>query len=61
MYIYADDVFYRKGKNAAEVTEEIRYVYEKVLLKGSTCRKLFSRFKASNFDLNDLPRLGRPR
>ena len=56
-----DATFYGKGKNIAESTEEIKSVSEKKLLGEITWCKWFSNFKDRNFDLNNLPRSGRPK
>lgn len=50
---------FHQGKKATDATSSINSVYPEAL-DVRTCQRWFSRFKDGNFDLDDLPRSGRP-
>ncbi|EZA50238.1 Histone-lysine N-methyltransferase SETMAR [Ooceraea biroi] len=52
--------FYRKGKNASQVTNSICSVYGEGALAERTVRKWFAKFRAGDFNLKDQERSGRP-
>ncbi|EZA61570.1 Histone-lysine N-methyltransferase SETMAR [Ooceraea biroi] len=52
--------YYRKGKNASQVTNSICSVYGEGALAERTVRKWFAKFRAGDFNLKDQERSGRP-
>ena len=49
-----------KGKNAAQASKKLRYVYGEEALKDKQCRNWFDKFRFGDFSLKDEQRLGRP-
>ena len=52
--------FFRKGLSSGQTRKEICEVYGEEALSVRTCERWFGHFRASRFDLSDLPRSGRP-
>ena len=52
--------YFRAGKNARQACEELRKVYGENALQERQCQRWFAKFRASDFDVNDAPRSGRP-
>ncbi|KAM5283286.1 methionine-R-sulfoxide reductase B2, mitochondrial isoform 1-T1 [Hipposideros larvatus] len=54
-------LFYiHKGKNACQVCEKLHKVYSDNALQERQCQRWFTKFHASDFDLNEAPGSGRP-
>ena len=51
---------FRLGHKVTEATRNICHTMGKGIISISTVRHWFSRFKNGNFELDDLPRSGRP-
>ena len=51
--------YFKKGENATETQKKICAVYGEGAVTDQTCQKLFSKFCAGDFLLDDAPRLGR--
>ncbi|EZA55050.1 Histone-lysine N-methyltransferase SETMAR [Ooceraea biroi] len=52
--------YYQKGKNASQTTNSVCSVYGEGALAEKTVRKWFAKFRASDFNLKDQERSGRP-
>ena len=52
--------YFRKEKNAAQVTKKLRDLYGKEALKDRQCRNWFDKFRSGDFSLKDEQRSGRP-
>ena len=53
--------FFHSKKTAAEAHRELQKVHGDVALNETTCRDWFCRFKDGDFDIDHLPREGRPK
>ncbi|XP_025264307.1 histone-lysine N-methyltransferase SETMAR-like [Camponotus floridanus] len=52
--------YYRKGKNAVQVRKKLSDVYGEDILTERQCQNWFAKFRPGNFDVEDVPRSGRP-
>ena len=52
--------YFRKGKDAAQATKNVRDVYGEETLKDRHCRNWFHKFRSGDFSLKDEQRSGRP-
>ena len=53
--------FFNSKKTAVEAHRELQKVYGNAGLSETTCRDWFRRFKDGDFDIDDRPRVGRPK
>ena len=51
---------FHRGQKAAEAVQDIYMVYGEGVIGKSITRKWFAKFKNGNFDIDDMPRSGRP-
>ena len=51
---------FHQGQKAAEAAWDICMVYREGLIGKSMARKWFAKFKNGNFDIDNMPRSGRP-
>lgn len=51
---------FHRGQKAVETARDICSVYGEGIIGESTAQKWFAKFKKGEFDLNDMPRAGRP-
>lgn len=52
--------YFHKGKNAHQAYEKLRKVYSDSAPEELECERWFTKFRAGDFDLHDIPRSGRP-
>ena len=52
--------YFQKGKNAAQAHRKLCGVYGDECLSERQCQNLFARFRSGNFDVQNVPRPGRP-
>ncbi|GFW56052.1 histone-lysine N-methyltransferase SETMAR [Trichonephila clavipes] len=52
--------YYRKGKNAVQARKKLTDVYGESVLTVRQCQIWFAEFRSGNFDVEDVPRSGRP-
>ncbi|GFW26470.1 histone-lysine N-methyltransferase SETMAR [Trichonephila clavipes] len=52
--------YYRKGKNAVQARKKLTDVYGEGVLTVRQCQNRFTKFRSRNFDVEDVPRSGRP-
>ncbi|GFV46797.1 histone-lysine N-methyltransferase SETMAR [Trichonephila clavipes] len=52
--------YYRKGKNAVQVSKKVTDVYGEGMLTVRQCQNWFAKFRSGNFDVKDAPRSGKP-
>ena len=52
--------YFRKDKNTTEMQKKICAVYGEGAVTDQTCQKWFAKFRAGDFSLHNVPRLGRP-
>ena len=52
--------YFKKGKNTTETHKKICAVYGEGAVTDWTCQKWFAKFRAGDFSLDDVPRLGGP-
>ena len=53
--------FFHSNKTAAEAHRELQKVYGDAALSETTCRDWFRRFKDGDFNVDNHPRIGRPK
>ena len=51
---------FNRSRKASKAARDICAVYEEDIIAERTARDWLSRFKHNNFNLNDVPRSGRP-
>ena len=52
--------YFKKGKNTTETHKKICALYRECAVTDWMCQKLFAKFRAGDFSLDDAPRSGRP-